>query len=335
MLLVKTLEETTYLPTISFIKIELFPPLHSCLQSQPQVEQTALLDALQKSLCASEVSAFDIEKYLRKADVSGSSHSSSDTSVSHSTFNLTGWADNLNSSHRNAQDGSPVIETGSSAQQVEDTTQPQSQERDRSEEWKVNVGSTVTSQSVSGLNASSSINKGDSRRSSIPRPKASCLPTASSRRSVGAGQSSTIKQPTDGKAAATAKTTALNGKASTATKPDSKTTGPSDRYSAQNGVSIQSSSKTLQMKEDSSGTTSKTSPGLRKGHSGLPCLKGSSPPTQRNTGQQRLERPCSAPEKRPPPRSPVAAPPTHNAVEKHVGFSCQSPQPPAHRTFGG
>uniref|UniRef100_UPI003AACF527 centrosomal protein of 192 kDa n=1 Tax=Centroberyx gerrardi TaxID=166262 RepID=UPI003AACF527 len=322
--------------------------------THPEVDQSALLDTLQRSTCVGELSAFDIEKYLRQADVSNSSISS-DPSVAHTTFDLTAWADNLSNSDKNSQNGYPAEENGISAQPVEDHKQqkPKSiegDERDRRGETTLNTSSSATHQSVSRPNASSLGNKGDSRRSSIPRPKASCIPTplsSSARRSVGSGQSSTVKPPADSKAAAaTAKPAAGDGRAPAATK----TCGSSGRTSTENRVKLgtlhpqvsnntQSSIQTSQKSEVNPAASPggpRTSPGLRKGRSGLPCLKGSSPPTQRlrSTGQQQHDRPSNHPETKPPPKSPVVAPPPHSSVEKHVGFSCQSSQPPGHCTFG-
>ncbi|KAM4633668.1 centrosomal protein of 192 kDa [Polymixia lowei] len=317
-------------------------------EAHPEADQSALLDTLQRSTCGEELSAFDIEKYLRKADVSGIS---SNVSVAHTTFDLTGWADNLSNSHRNSQDGFSAKQ-GSSAHQVEDGLQqrpPSAKIEDRRVEM-VNTSSAATHQSVSHPNSLSSGNKGDSRRSSIPRPKASCILTPSSssaRRSVGSGQTYTAKASANGKAAATTKTTDGDTKASAATRTNSKTSASPSRTSTENEVSLetvhsqvtnnsQTCKQTSQKGENNSAVSPggpRTSPGLSKGRSGLPCLKGSSHPTQRlrTTAQQQHERPCDASEKRPTPRSP--APPPHSSVEKHVGFSCQSPQPPAHRTF--
>ncbi|KAM3873483.1 LOW QUALITY PROTEIN: centrosomal protein of 192 kDa [Diretmus argenteus] len=187
----------------------------SVQHTHPAVYQTILLDTLQRSTCDGELSAFDIEKYLRKADVSGGSISS-DASVGHATFDLTGWADNLS----NSQNRFPAEESGSSPQQVEDNIQqnPASVEHEE---------------------------QGDDNLAAPP-------------------------------------------------------SGP------------------------------RTSPGLRKGRSGLPCLKGSSPPTQRmrSTGQQQYDKPSNPPEKKLPPRSPVAAPLSYSSEEKHVGFSSKSTQAP-------
>ncbi|XP_029927859.1 centrosomal protein of 192 kDa isoform X2 [Myripristis murdjan] len=310
-----------------------------------EVDQSALLDAQQRSTCVGELSAFDMEKYLRKADAS---NVSSDISIAHTTFDLTGLADNLSNSQGNSENRYPDEKKGNWVQPAEaDKQKPMSkmsEERDRGQETTVNISLSATQKTASRQKSLSVCNKGDSRRSSIPRPKANGILTTSSssaRRSVGSGQSSTVKLPPNSKAAATTKAAADDNKA----PPATKTCGSSGRTSTENGVKLgkvhpQVSSNTLtSQKSDNKLATSpgvpRTSSGVRKGRSGLPCLKSSSPPTQRikSTSQQQLDTSSSPPEKKSPPRSPGAAPPPYSSVEKHVGLSCQSTQPPKHCTF--
>ena len=54
----------------------------------------------------------------------------------------------------------------------------------------------------------------------------------------------------------------------------------------------------------------RTSPGWKKGQTGLPCFKGYSATTQkvRSAGQQQQDRPHNSPEKKSPPSSNAAAP---------------------------
>ncbi|KAF7654653.1 hypothetical protein LDENG_00066660 [Lucifuga dentata] len=286
----------------------------------------AMLEALQKSTFVGDLSAFDMEKYLKKTDVSGSS----DTSVAHTTFDLTGWANNLSSFQRNSQTTYPE-EQGSSAQTEDSETQQKSMntktgETDRSGETTLNSSTSASQQSVFVSNAMSP-GKVDSRRSSIPRPRTSF---SSSRRSVGSGQSSTLNPSAE-----------KNSVAATAPAA-AKTCGSSGRMSAEAGVkqaalepqvssNIQPSLETSQKRDAGSPNLPRTSPGRSKGQSGLPCLKGSPPPTQklRSTDRHQHDQPSSSPEKKPPPRTPVAAPLPHSSGEKHVGFSSQTPQPPA------
>lgn len=282
-----------------------------------------MLDTLQRSACVGELSAFNIEKYLKKVDVSGSS----DASVAHTTFDLTGWADNLSSSQMNPQ-AAYLKEQGSSAQWVESETQhkPASTKME-----KVTRGDTTlnTSSPAAYLsNTSSDSNNRDSKRSSIPHSRTS---SSSARRSVGSGQSSTLKPPAD-------KMVTCDNTTSSATK----TCVSSGRTPTENGVkpgelNPQVSLETSQ-KCDKSPVASpdmpRTSPEWRKGQSGLPCLKGSSPPTQRvrSAGQQQYDRHGNSPEKKPPPRT--AASLSRRSVEKHVGFSCQNSQPPVDYASG-
>ncbi|XP_044216252.1 centrosomal protein of 192 kDa isoform X2 [Thunnus albacares] len=291
----------------------------------PEADQSAMLDTLQRSTCVGELSAFNIEKYLKKADVSGRS----DASVAHTTFDLTGWADNLSSSQRNPQAGY-LEEQGSSAQQVESETQQKSTSMKM--EKKVTRGDTTLNSSSSAASLSNALspdNNSDSKRSFIPRPRTSF---SSARRSVGSGQSSTLKPPAD-------KMAACDNAASSATK----TCVPSGKTPTENGVksgelnpqasNIRFSLETSQKSDKSPAALPgmpRTSPEWRKGQSGLPCLKGSSPPTQRvrSAGQQQYDKQSNSPEKKPPPRGLAAAPLSHRSVEKHVGFSCQTSPPP-------
>ncbi|KAI9537290.1 hypothetical protein NQZ68_026420 [Dissostichus eleginoides] len=87
---------------------------HSVEHILPEPDQSSLLDILHRSTCVGELSAFDMEKYLKMTEVS----CSPDASVAHTTFDLTAWANNLSSSQRNPQGGVPE-EQGSSAQQVD------------------------------------------------------------------------------------------------------------------------------------------------------------------------------------------------------------------------
>ncbi|XP_044065404.1 centrosomal protein of 192 kDa isoform X2 [Siniperca chuatsi] len=282
---------------------------HSAENILPEPDQSAMMDALQRSTCVGELSAFDMEKYLKKTDVSGSS----DASGAHTTFDLTGWADNLSSSQSNPLAGY-LEEQGSSVQRVDSETQhkptsTKTEEKDRRGETTLNTSSSPG-------------HKGDSKRSSIPRPRTSF---SSARRSVGSGQSSTLKPPAD-------KMAACDNSASSATK----TCGSSSRTVTENGVkpgelnqqasNIRSSLETSQKTDKSPAA----SPGWSKGQSGLPCFKDSSPPPQRvrNAGQQQQDRPSNSLEKKPPPSNIMAAPLPRSSVEKHVGFSCQNTQPP-------
>nr|XP_046255451.1 centrosomal protein of 192 kDa [Scatophagus argus]XP_046255452.1 centrosomal protein of 192 kDa [Scatophagus argus] len=274
----------------------------------PEPYQSALLDTLQRSTCVGELSAFDMEKYLKKTDVSGSS----DASVVHTTFNLSDWSENLKNSPRNHQAGYPE-EQGTTAQRVDSESQHRptsikTEERDRREETALNADSST----VSISNASSPGHRSDSKRSSIPRPR------TSARRSVGPEQSSTAKPPAD-------KVGACDYSASSA----NKTCGSSGRALTENGFkpgelnpqesnAIRSSLETSQKSDKSSAT----SPGLPRTPPGLKGFKGVSPPPQRvrSTGQQqKQDRPRNSPDMKLPLKNVMAAPLPCSTVE-HVGF---------------
>ncbi|CAL8286898.1 unnamed protein product [Merluccius merluccius] len=259
------------------------------------VDSSVLLEALQKSTCAGELSAFDMEKYLRRADASGVS-ANSDASLAHTTFDLSGWADSLGDS----QDGLTRVKDPASAQ---------------------NGSSSVTSDARHPCQSASQPGPRQPRRSSIPRPPS--LPSA--RRSMTSGQSSadsrTAAKPKTHAAAAaaaapsrTAETQATLGKVCPQAHSAPHATLPAPRQN-ETGLAV-------------SPGPQRTSPGLRKGRSGLPCLRGSPPPTQsgRGQGQPRGHPETSghAPETRPQPPQPE---------EEQAAISCQSPPHPAQYTF--
>ncbi|XP_028435208.1 centrosomal protein of 192 kDa isoform X1 [Perca flavescens] len=286
----------------------------------PEPDQSDMLETLQRSTCVGELSAFDMEKYLKKTDLSGSM----DASVAHTTFDLTGWADNLNSSQRNPQTGYPE-EQGSSAQRMDSETQ-QNPAKDGGGEQTLNTSSSA----VPPPNAFSPGHKGHPKRSSIPRPRTSF---SSASRSVGSGQSSTVTPPAD-------KMTACDN----CTYSAIKTGGSSGRTFSENGVksgevnpqasnNIRSSLETSQRSDKGSAVSPglpRTPPDLRKGKSGLPCFKGSSSPQQRvrSAGQQQQDRLSNSSEKELPPSNIMDTPLPRSSVEKHVGFSSQNIHPP-------
>ncbi|XP_036829153.1 centrosomal protein of 192 kDa isoform X6 [Oncorhynchus mykiss] len=185
--------------------------------NQVQLDQRILLETLQRSQCAGDLletlqrsqsagdlSAFDIEKYLKQTEVSTSSDSDQSGS-SHYTFDFLSWADSLNSSHRKSQAASLVVtvENESSVYQHQATKYQASTKGDISSGVEAKAGLTqgypaaMTRPVSAGLHPGSGqsgvgpANKTEARRSSIPRPRASSIPTASGkpgRKSVGSGQ---------------------------------------------------------------------------------------------------------------------------------------------------
>lgn len=132
-------------------------------QILPETYKSALLDTLQSSACAGDLSTVDMEKYLKKTDVSVGS----DASLANTTFNLTAWGDGIN----NSQIDNQVVQrlTISKAQEKE------------GDAAKANLAKASPSK------ASSAGAKGEPRRSSIPRP------CSSSKVFAGAERSSTVK----------------------------------------------------------------------------------------------------------------------------------------------
>ena len=282
------------------------------LKVLPEPYQSALLDTLQSTTFVGELSAFDMEKYLKKTDVSDSS----DASVAHTTFDLTSWADNLSSSQRNHHPEHPE-EQGSSIQQVDNETQQKptstkTEEIDRRGETTLNTNSSA----LSLLNTLSAGDKADSKRSSIPRP---CTSFGSARRSVGSDRSSTFKPPTE-------KMGASDNYSSSVTK----SCGSSDRMHAENGVKI---AELNPQAPNTTGSSLETSQKRDKNNAGLtrpPPGNGQSgqsgPQTQsgKSAGQQQQQdRPSNSPETKSPPRNIMASPLPNSSVEKLVGH----PQP--------
>ncbi|XP_035765879.1 centrosomal protein of 192 kDa, partial [Neolamprologus brichardi] len=119
----------------------------SALHILPEPDQSAILDTLQRSTCVGEMSGFDMEKYLKKVDVSGSS----DSLGAHTTLELSSWANNLSSSQRNPQTGHPE-KWGSAAQHVESKTSVM--EKDIRGESTMAPGSSIPQPSLSSARRS-------------------------------------------------------------------------------------------------------------------------------------------------------------------------------------
>nr|XP_029504986.1 uncharacterized protein LOC115120215 [Oncorhynchus nerka] len=314
-----------------------------------------LLETLQRSQCAGDLSAFDIEKYLKQTEVSTSSDSDQSGS-SHYTFDFLGWADSLNSSHRKSQAASLVVtvENESSCYQHQASEYQASTKGDISSGVEAKAGLTqgypaaMTHPVSAGLHPGSGqsgvgpANKMEARRSSIPRPRASSIPTASGkpgRRSVGSGQfSSTTISPA--KPAANRKHVGNNSEpqpAGVLSRSNTESGGPE-----LGAVRPSPNNTPAQKVEDPSSSPApglKTSPGLRKGLSGPLSLRDITSPSQRtrrSTVKTHATGSSTTQQEKPSglEKSVGGAPP--NAVAKHVGFtsSCHNPQPAAHRTDG-
>ncbi|XP_061571947.1 centrosomal protein of 192 kDa [Cololabis saira] len=231
----------------------------------PESSPSALLETLQRSMCAGERSAFDMEKYLKKTD----------SSAAHTIFDLSGWAESLRSSQRNSQGGYPSEQETENQQFPSSTKTADANKR----------GSTNTNTSVPLSNLVSPVKNGDSHKSSLSRPLAS----VSSTRTRDSGRSSSLHPPTD-------KLTSCDGPAASSSK---------EFNSTDTGVQLGETNPRMpdiNFSEPPRGNNKslpRTSPNWRKGHSGLPGPKGSSSSNQRvSVGQQPPEKPGVSPERR-------------------------------------
>lgn len=250
----------------------------------PVEEQSIRMDTLQRSV-------FDMEKYLKKTDVSGSS----EASLGHTTFNLTGWADNLNYSHSNPQESHDQQEN--SASQINNSTS----------------GNNEKAQLISPKSG----NNSELKRPSIPRHRSSV--NSQTRSSLDTSRPSTIKTQVaetdtsvkDNNMNENGKTVAVKPQASGIPRP-SKSPAPA-----------------LARSPD----IPRTSSGWRNGPTGLPSLKGPSQSTQKSKslGQEQHNGPRNCP----PPKSAMAGPLLSHAVEKHVGFSCPNTDSSSSDDFRG
>eukprot|EP00063_Salmo_salar_P062551 XP_014037386.1 PREDICTED: centrosomal protein of 192 kDa-like isoform X1 [Salmo salar] len=315
-----------------------------------------LLEALQRSQCAGDLlEAFDIEKYLKQTEVSTSSDSDQ-SGTSHYTFDFLSWADSLNSSHRKSQAASLVVtvENESSGYQHQATEYQAIAKGDISSSSGVEAKAgltqgypAATTRPVSaGLHPGSDqsgpgpANKTDVRRSSIPRPRFSSIPTASGnpgRRSVGSGQfsstTSTAKPAADRKSA---------GNNNSEPQP----AGVLSRSSTESGgaelgvVRPTPNNTPAQKIEDRSAAPApgpKTSPGLRKGQSGPLSLRDITSPSQRARRTTVKTGSSTAQQEKPGGLEESGGEAPLGAATRHVGFtsSCHSPQPAAaHRVDG-
>ncbi|KAM9489510.1 centrosomal protein of 192 kDa [Clarias gariepinus] len=165
--------------------VELSKKRHSKSRKADELVQTPDLgklseqDDLKRTLSLGDLSALDMEKYLKKAEVSSSD---SDASSSQSCLDILSLADSLTNSGRPTQRQSPLLPNISLPTEDHSTS-------------KDNVKTSHVLQNNSFENSTevgSEVKRSNARRSSIPRPKtSSCIPTATAhpaRRSASAGQ---------------------------------------------------------------------------------------------------------------------------------------------------
>ncbi|XP_043116240.1 centrosomal protein of 192 kDa isoform X2 [Puntigrus tetrazona] len=144
------------------------------------VNHNSLLENLQKTTSVGDLSTPDMEKYLKRAEVSGSD---SDGSTSQSCLDILTLADSLAISNKLTQQQLAPLENGSVGKNEE-----------RSLMEKQAVGKNASKQ-TEGTYVASPNPRSDIKRSAIPRPKSSSLPITAAtahpaKRSLGSGQSS-------------------------------------------------------------------------------------------------------------------------------------------------
>ncbi|XP_007250498.3 centrosomal protein of 192 kDa isoform X2 [Astyanax mexicanus] len=143
--------------------------------------QSNIQDALQKTSSLVDLS-LDMEKYLKKAELSSSD---SDASSSQSCLDILSLADSLTRSQRLEQRHSPPLQNETSAHTEQHLISKQSRDQ---------VPSEMSAKQSNGTNKAPEVKKSDVKKSAIPRPRASNIPTATAhpaRRSTGTGQSLT------------------------------------------------------------------------------------------------------------------------------------------------
>ncbi|XP_062847530.1 centrosomal protein of 192 kDa [Trichomycterus rosablanca] len=192
------------------------------LSKRSRAERTVLQDTLQKTASPGDASALDMEKYLKLAEVSGSD---SDASSSRSCLDVLSLAD----SHRSSSTPNDASHAG---------------------------GAPSNNTSRRSADAATVVKK-----SGIPRPRSSSIPTAAAhpaRRSAGSSQSSLEPKPLQAKS---------GPERSTGDQHRAITPSPGRRSSSESGVKMGTarplvSGTALSIKSNDSVSNPKTSPGL-------------------------------------------------------------------------
>lgn len=218
----------------------------------------------------------------------------SDASVAQTTFNFTAWGDGINNSQIDNEVSQRL--TISKAQDKEGGAA------------KASLAKASLAK-VSPSKASSAGQKGDQRRSSIPRP------CSSSRVFAGAERSSTVK-PKAQIVGACHKSTPSSDR--TVTVDNTKGLQP---QAANAKTSLEASQRSSQGSTDSS-CLPRTPPAPRVEQSSLPCLNGSSaPPPSVKSGEQPQQDKLNVSEEK------KATLREATSEEKHVGVSQPTPNP--------
>lgn len=243
--------------------------------------QNGLPEDLQKTTSLGDLSTPDMEKYLKRAEVSSSD---SDGSTSQSCLDILTLADSLASSNKQTQQQLATVEKGTTHKNEENSLM-----EEQAVNKKCQVLASKASKQIEDTYVISPNPRSDAKRSSIPRPKSSSLPTGTAtahpaKRSLGSGQSSssTSLKPKPG---------FEKNKNDYCAKPSTNKSVPESRIKIGTARPQVASSSTTgnrrSLKGDGSTSTPafgpKTSPGLRSG--GSSSLK-TSPHKPRTTGGQ-------------------------------------------------
>ncbi|MEQ2200665.1 hypothetical protein XENOCAPTIV_001445, partial [Xenoophorus captivus] len=262
-------------------------------------EQSTIPDILQRSICVGEMSAFDIEKYL-KTNMSSTSHSSE----AHTTFDLSSWAEGLSSSQKNPQAENPTKQDGVTPEI------PLSTKTEKDNRGNMTLANT----------SSAAVQVSNDESKSIPIP-CSCASLSPTRRTVDSGQYSHLSCSAN-KLKPNEETTASSSQASNSAARTSTETVVKlgERNTKTNTRSLEAFCKNDK-------NLPRTSQSWKKSQSGLPVLKASSSPTQRlrNVGQELQDRSRDSPEKNVPGN--ITATPLPQSSEKQAEISGLNAQP--------
>ncbi|XP_030637553.1 centrosomal protein of 192 kDa [Chanos chanos] len=295
----------------------------------PVTDQASLLEALQKTISLGDRSALDMEKYLKRTEVSSSD---SEVSGTQSCFDISSWVDNLANSHGLSQERSSLVENRSV---------PCAERRPVTETQPTTVQNSEASPGEpTKVKTEASAQRSDAKRSGIPRPRSSSIPTASaqpSRRSVGAGQPSSVKLKTAENVSepAKTKTSELRASAAAANKSGAEAKVKLGAVRPQVSKATAGARRSLKANESISApavSPKNSSSSPRAGRSDLPNLRGSPhTPKHRSAGGGRGDT-SSAGDRIRSARSPGASP---TAVkEKHKGQTGQGPPQTSQGRFG-
>lgn len=166
------------------------------MSSVPTSNQNGLPEDLQKTTSLGDLSTPDMEKYLKRAEVSSSD---SDGSALHSCLDILNLADSLASSHKHTPQHSLSLGNCTA-----DTYEECSVREEQQVSKKCQVLTGNVSKQTEEAHRVLPTPRSDFKRSAIPRPRGSSIPTAAShppKRSLGSGQSSSSSKlkPADSK----------------------------------------------------------------------------------------------------------------------------------------